>query len=77
MKLGICTLTLYKIREGIEMISETKFEMQYEKVVRRLSDDEGVSFCSALETLYEEFKGLQGNADDFNKLLIDWELKKA
>ena len=58
------------------MISETKFEMQYKQEVRRLSEDEGVSFCSALETLHEEFKGLQGNADDFNKLLIEWELKK-
>ena len=59
------------------MISETKFEMQYSQVIRRLSEDEGVSFSSALDNLFSEFKNLEGNEKEFNKLLIDWELKKA
>lgn len=59
------------------MINETKFEMQYSQVIRRLSEDEGVSFSSALDDLFSEFKKLDGNEKEFNQLLIDWELKKA
>jgi len=58
------------------MISETKFEMQYQQQIRRLCEDEGVSYSSALDNLLGEYRILGGDDTDFNKLLIAWGLKE-
>ena len=57
------------------MISETKFEVQYSQAIIRLSEDEGISFSSALEDLFSEFKSIEGDEVKFNQLLIGSGLK--
>lgn len=57
------------------MISETRFEILHSSVIIRFSEEEGVSFVSALDTLYYEFKKLNGNEAEFSQLLMEWGLR--
>ena len=53
---------------------KTDFESQYTREITLLKVLEGVSFDSALENLYFEFKRLEGDIVKFKVLLKEWEL---
>ncbi len=59
------------------MLNESQFETKYTKEIKRLKDDEGVGFNSALDNLFSEYNALGGDEKKFNELLIEWELRKA
>ena len=59
------------------MLNENEFETKYTKEIKRLKDDECVSFTSALDNLFAEYKVLGGDEEKFNQLLVEWELRKA
>lgn len=56
------------------MLTEGQFENRYNREIVLLSVGEGVSFGSALDNLYSEYKRLNGDEAKFKKLLAEWEL---
>lgn len=55
------------------MTDKTAFERLYYKEIQLLSILERVSFNTALDVLYNEYK-VAGNSANFKELLMSWEL---
>ena len=58
----------------VDLLTESQFEDKHGRFINIHSNQEQVSFGSALDNLYSQYKQLGGDEEKFIQLMKDWEI---